>query len=184
MSTMMIPATNISFGAAVYDGSFPARSALMGLIFLAVGLAVNGVDEQKRSLCTASTPKAWSAQCSQFGSTSLRAVYSFTIDGRALQYVSNYAGSNDLLVGQSVNGLLRSAAHRAGVYRRGRAADAAFPRVFTILGAVFLTVAARCGGSARRFISAFTPKNAEKCRANSRKNGRGANAVIFRTFCE
>ena len=138
---MMIPATNISFSqlfTMIFSGTF----GLMGLIFLAVGLAVNGSINRKRNRCTASSEGVVSAMQSQFGATGLRAVYSFSIDGRALQYVSNYAGNSELLVGQSV--MVYYDPERIGcVYIEEDAQQMrAFTRVFTILGVVFLAVAA------------------------------------------
>ena len=95
---VVIPATNITF-AGLFTAIFSGTFGLMGLIFLIVGLSVTAAQNRKRALCSASAEGTVSAMQTQFGSSGLRAVYSFEIDGRALQYVSNYAGVNNLLVG-------------------------------------------------------------------------------------
>lgn len=137
---LMIPAVNISFGALftmIFSGTF----GLMGLIFLAVGLSINGAMSRKRSRCTARTEGVVSAMQTQLGSTGLRAVYSFSIDGRDLQYVSNYAGSNDLLIGQSV-AVYYDPEQIGRVYIEEDARQMkTFIRVFIILGSVFISVA-------------------------------------------
>ena len=137
---LMIPAVNISFGALftmIFSGTF----GLMGLIFLAVGLSINGAMSRKRSRCTARTEGAVSAMQAQFGSNGLRAVYRFTIDGKELQYVSNYAGNSNLLIGQSV-GVYYDPEQIGCVYIEEDARQMkTFARVFTILGCVFLFIA-------------------------------------------
>ena len=137
---LMIPAVNISFGALftmIFSGTF----GLMGLIFLAVGLSINGAMSRKRSRCTARTEGAVSAMQAQFGSNGLRAVYRFTIDGKELQYVSNYAGNSNLLIGQSV-GVYYDPEQIGCVYIEEDAHQMkTFARVFTILGCVFLFIA-------------------------------------------
>lgn len=137
---MMIPATNISF-AQLFTIIFSGTFGLMGAIFLAVGLALEGAMNRKRSLCTASAEGVVSAMQTQFGYSGLRAVYSFSIDGKPLQYVSNYTGTNELLVGQSVT--VYYDPNRVGrVYIEEDAQQMRkFTRVFTILGGVFLSIA-------------------------------------------
>ena len=73
---MIIPATNLTF-AQLFTLIFSGTFGLMGAIFLAVGLGFQTAVNRKRSLCTAYTEGTVSAMQTQFGSTSLRAVYSF-----------------------------------------------------------------------------------------------------------
>jgi len=137
---VMIPASNLTF-AQMFTAIFSGTFGLMGLVFLIVGFAFNASINKKRSLCTAYTEGTVSAMQTQFGSTGLRAVYSFTIDGKPLQYVSNYAGNNNLLVGQSV-GVYYDPTNIGRVYIEEDARQIRmFPRVFTILGCVFFAVA-------------------------------------------
>lgn len=137
---MMIPATNITF-AALFTIIFSGTFGLLGLIFLIVGFAVTASMNHKQSLCTAYTEGTVSAMQTQFGTTGLRAVYSFTIDGRPLQYVSNYTGNSNLLVGQSV-GVYYDPANIGRVYIEEDARQMrTFTRVFTILGCVFFGIA-------------------------------------------
>ena len=98
---MTIPATNITF-AQMFTMIFSGTFGLMGLIFLIVGLAFSASINRKRSRCTAYTEGEVCAMQAQFGSSGLRAVYSFFIDGKPYQYISNYSGTNNLLVGQTV----------------------------------------------------------------------------------
>ena len=138
---MMIPATNITF-AALFTIIFSGTFGLLGLIFLIVGFAVTASMNHKQSLCTAYTEGTVSAMQMQFGTTGLRAVYSFTIDGRPLQYVSNYAGNGNLLVGQSV-GVYYDPQQIGRIYIEEDARLMKnFVRVFLILGGVFLLLAA------------------------------------------
>lgn len=136
----IIPATNISFlqmFTIIFSGTF----GLMGLIFLLVGIAFDVSMNRKRSRCTAYAEGTVCAMQSQFGSNGLRAVYSFSIDGKPMQYVSNYSGTNNLLVGQSVN-VYYDPAQIGCVYIEEDARQMkTFTRVFTILGGVFLAVA-------------------------------------------
>ena len=137
---VVIPATNITFSGlftAIFSGTF----GLMGLIFLIVGLLVNAAQNHKRALCTATAEGTVSAMQSQFGSTGLRAVYSFFIDGKPYQYVSNYTGANNLLVGQTVQ-VYYDPQNIGRVYIEEDAQQMkTFFRVFIILGSVFLAVA-------------------------------------------
>ena len=139
--TTIIPMAAISFVGLfviVFCGTF----GLLGLIFLIVGFAINASMNHKRSLCTAYTEGVVSAMQAQFGTTGLRAVYSFTIDGRPLQYVSNYAGNGNLLVGQSV-GVYYDPQQIGRIYIEEDARLMKnFVRVFLILGGVFLLLAA------------------------------------------
>lgn len=138
---VMIPAANLSF-AQLFTIIFSGTFGLMGLIFALIGVIFNFSINKKRSLCTAYTEGTVSAMQSQFGSTALRAVYSFSIDGKPLQYVSNYAGMNsNLLVGQSV-GVYYDPQNIGRVYIEEDARQfRSFSRVFVILGIVFFFVA-------------------------------------------
>jgi len=137
---IMIPATDLNF-AQLFTIIFSGTFGLMGLIFALIGVIFNFSINKKRSLCTAYTEGTVSAMQAQFGTTGLRAVYSFSIDGKPMQYVSNYAGSNNLLVGQSV-GVYYDPTNIGRVYIEEDARQMRmFPRVFTILGCVFLVVA-------------------------------------------
>jgi hypothetical protein len=121
----------------IFSGTF----GLLGLIFLAVGTGFYIAMNKKRSLCTAYTEGTVSAMQTQFGSSGLRAVYSFAIDGKPLQYVSNYAGTSNLLVGQSVE-VYYDPNNIGRVYIEEDARQLkSFSRVFIILGGVFTSVA-------------------------------------------
>ncbi len=137
----LIPMTGITF-AQLFVFLFSGIFGLMGLIFLAVGLAISGAQDKKRRLCTSRAEGTVSAMQSQIGSNSLRAVYSFSIDGKPMQYVSNYAGMNSLLVGQTVD--VYYDPERVGrVYIEEDVRQIRqFSLIFTILGGVFLFVAA------------------------------------------
>ena len=138
---MIIPATNLTF-AQLFTLIFSGTFGLMGLIFLIVGLAFSASINRKRNRCTAYTEGAVSAMQAQFGSNGLRAVYRFTIDGKELQYVSNYAGNGNLLVGQSV-GVYYDPQQIGRIYIEEDARLMKnFVRVFLILGGVFLLLAA------------------------------------------
>ena len=137
---MTIPATNISF-TQLFTYIFSGTFGLMGVIFLVVGLAFSGATNKRRSLCTSSTEGVVSAMQAQFGSSGLRAVYSFEIDGKPLQYVSNYSGVNNLLVGQSVT-VYYDPTQIGRIYIEEDAQQMKnFTRVFSILGIVFLSIA-------------------------------------------
>ena len=136
----LIPSTNITF-AGLFTAIFSGTFGLMGLIFLVVGLSISAGQNRKRSLCTASAEGTVSAMQSQFGTTGLRAVYSFFIDGKPYQYISNYSGTNNLLVGQTVQ-VYYDPQNIGRVYIEEDARQMLnFTRVFTILGIVFLSVA-------------------------------------------
>ena len=138
--SMTIPATNITF-AQMFTMIFSGTFGLMGLIFLIVGLCFNASINRKRARCSAYTEGTVSAMQTQYGTNGLRAVYSFTIDGRPLQYVSNYAGNGNLLVGQSI-GVYYDPQQIGCVYIEEDARQMkTFARVFLILGGVFLLVA-------------------------------------------
>ena len=137
---VMIPATNITF-AGLFTAIFSGTFGLMGLIFLIVGLSVTAAQNRKRALCSASAEGTVSAMQSQFGSTGLRAVFGFAIDGKPYQYVSNYSGNSNLLVGQSVQ-VYYDPQNIGRVYIEEDARQMkTFARVFTILGGVFLAIA-------------------------------------------
>ena len=137
---MIIPATNLTF-AQLFTLIFSGTFGLMGAIFLAVGLGFQTAVNRKRSLCTAYTEGTVSAMQTQFGSTSLRAVYSFTIDGKPLQYISSYAGNTNLLVGQTV-GVYYDPQNIGRVFIEEDARQMKnVTRVFVILGGVFLVIA-------------------------------------------
>ena len=136
----LVPSTNITF-AGMFTAIFSGTFGLMGLVFLAVGLAVSAGQNRKRSLCSFSAVGTVSAMQSQFGTTGLRAVYSFSIDGKPYQYVSNYSGTNNLLVGQTVE-VYYDPQNIGRVYIEEDAQSMRnFTRVFTILGIVFLSIA-------------------------------------------
>lgn len=132
--------TGISF-VQLFTMIFSGTFGLLGLIFLAVGTGFYIAMNKKRSLCTAYTQGTVSAMQTQFGSSGLRAVYSFAIDGKPLQYVSNYAGTSNLLVGQSVE-VYYDPNNIGRVYIEEDARQLkSFSRVFIILGGVFTSVA-------------------------------------------
>jgi len=138
--TTLIPMTDISF-AQLFTWIFSGTFGIIGLTFLAVGLGFRASQERKRSLCTSSAEGTVSAYQSSFGSTGVRAVYNFSIDGRPYQYVSSYSGSTGLLVGQTVT-VYYDPQNIGRVYIEEDARQMqTFTRVFTILGGVFLAVA-------------------------------------------
>jgi hypothetical protein len=138
--TTLIPMTGITF-AQMFVFLFSGIFGLMGLVFLAVGLVIYGSQNRKRAQCTAYAEGTVSAMQSQFGSGNLRAVYSFSIDGKPVQYVSNYAGMNSLLVGQTVD-VYYDPARIGRVYIEQDAQQIKrFSLVFTVLGGVFLFIA-------------------------------------------
>lgn len=137
---VIIPATNITF-AGLFTAIFSGTFGLMGLIFLIVGLSVTAAQNRRRALCTTMAGGTVSAMQSQFGTTGLRAVFSFMIDGKPYQYVSNYSGNSNLLVGQSVQ-VYYDPQNIGRVYIEEDARQMkTFARVFTILGGVFLSIA-------------------------------------------
>jgi len=132
--------TSISF-VQLFTMIFSGTFGLLGLIFLAVGTGFYIAMNKKRSLCTAYTEGTVSAMQTQFGSSGLRAVYSFAIDGKPLPYVSNYAGTSNLLVGQNVS-VYYDPNNIGRVYIEEDARQMkSFVRVFVILGGVFTSVA-------------------------------------------
>lgn len=138
--SVMIPNTGITF-AQLFTIIFSGTFGLLGLIFLLVGLAISASINRKRSQCTAYAEGTVSAMQTQFGSNGLRAVYSFQIDGKPMQYVSNYSGNSNLLVGQSV-GVYYDPQNIGRVYIEEDARQMkTFTRVFIVLGGVFLSVA-------------------------------------------
>ncbi len=138
--TALIPMTNITFAqlfVAIFSGTF----GLMGLTFLSVGLGIIFAQNRKRTLCTAYTEGVVSAMQSQFGTNALRAVYSFSIEGKEMQYISNYSGMNDLLVGQAVH-VYYDPSRIGRIYIEEDSLQLRrFSRMFTILGGIFLAVA-------------------------------------------
>ena len=138
--TTVIPMTSISF-AQLFTYIFSGTFGIIGLTFLAVGLGFRASQNRKRSLCSASTEGTVVAYQSSFGSTGVRAVYSFSIDGKPYQYISNYSGSTNLLVGQTVT-VYYDPQSIGRVYIEEDARQmASFTRVFSILGGVFLSIA-------------------------------------------
>ena len=138
--TTMIPMTGISF-AQLFTYIFSGTFGIIGLTFLAVGLGFRASQNRKRALCSASTEGTVVAYQSSFGSTGIRAVYSFSIDGKPYQYISNYSGSTNLLVGQTVTVYYDpQSIGRVYIEEDARQMES-FTRVFAILGGVFLFVA-------------------------------------------
>lgn len=138
--TTLIPMTSISF-AQLFTYIFSGTFGIIGLTFLAVGLGFRASQNRKRAFCSASTEGTVVAYQSSFGSTGVRAVYGFSIDGKPYQYVSNYSGSTNLLVGQTVT-VYYDPQSIGRVYIEEDARQmASFTRVFAILGGVFLLVA-------------------------------------------
>ncbi len=135
-----IPNTSLTF-VQLFTVIFSGTFGLMGLIFLLVGVAFGASINRKRSQCTAYAEGTVSAMQTQFGSSGLRAVYSFSIDGKPMQYVSNYSGRNDLLIGQNVS-VYYDPAQIGRVYIEEDAKQMhSFARVFMIVGGAFLAVA-------------------------------------------
>jgi len=138
--TALIPMTSISF-AQLFTYIFSGTFGIIGLTFLTVGLGFRASQNRRRALCSASTEGTVVAYQSSFGSTGVRAVYSFSIDGKPYQYVSNYSGSTNLLVGQTVTVYYDpQSIGRVYIEEDARQMES-FTRVFTILGGVFLFVA-------------------------------------------
>ena len=138
--TTLIPMTSISF-AQLFTYIFSGTFGIIGLTFLTVGLGFRASQNRRRALCSASTEGTVVAYQSSFGSTGVRAVYSFSIDGKPYQYVSNYSGSTNLLVGQTVTVYYDpQSIGRVYIEEDARQMES-FTRVFTILGGVFLFVA-------------------------------------------
>ncbi len=136
----LISAADASFAqlfVAIFSGTF----GLIGLIFLGVGAGTAAAQNKKRSQCTAYAEGTVTAMQGQYGSSGLRAAYSFTIDGKPMQYVSNYSGVNNLLIGQTVS-VYYDPSNIGRVYIEEDARQIRrFLRVFTILGGTFLLIA-------------------------------------------
>ena len=135
-----IPAAGIGF-ARLFTAIFSGTIGLVGLAFLGVGLGILAAQNRKRGRCTAYAEGTVSALRAQFGSGSLRAVYGFSVDGRPVQYVSNFAGMSGVLVGQRVS--VYYDPERIGrVYIEEDARQIRlFARVFAVLGGVLLSAA-------------------------------------------
>ena len=131
---------NLSFAGlfvAIFSGTF----GILGLVFLLVGLGFSAAERRRQNRCTAETEGTVSAFQTQFGSGGVRLVYSFSIDGQPMQYLSPYAlNAPNLLVGQKVH--VRYDPQNIGcVYIEEERGARTFTRVFAILGGVFLFVA-------------------------------------------
>ena len=123
----------VSLFVIVFSGTF----GILGLTFLAVGLIYGAVSNGKRSRCTAETEGVVTAFQTQFGSSGVRLVYSFTIDGQPMQYLSPYAlNAPNLLVGQKVT-VHYDPQNIGNVFIEEERGARTFSRVFVILGAVF-----------------------------------------------
>ncbi len=138
--TAMIPMTSISF-AQLFTYIFSGTFGIIGLTFLAVGLGFRASQNRKRERCSASTEGTVSAYQSSFGSSGVRAVYSFSIDGKPYSYVSSYSGTTNLLVGQTVTVYYDPQNIGQVFIEEDARSMRAFTRVFSILGGVFLAVA-------------------------------------------
>jgi len=138
--TTLIPTTGITF-AQLFTWIFSGTFGIIGLTFLAVGLGFRASQNRKRALCSSSTEGTVSAYQSSLGSTGIRAIYSFSIDGKPYQYVSGYTSTTNLLVGQTVT-VYYDPQNIGRVYIEEDARQMrSFTRVFSILGGVFLSVA-------------------------------------------
>ena len=128
---------SLALFAIVFSGTF----GILGLTILVVGLSVNAASNGRRNRCIAETEGVVTAFQTQFGSNGVRLVYSFSIDGQPMQYLSPYAlNAPNLLVGQKVR--VRYDPQNIGcVYIEEERGARTFTRVFAILGGVFLFVA-------------------------------------------
>lgn len=126
----------------LFVGIFSGTFGLIGLIFLAVGLSFSAAYKRKVRLCTAYAEGKVSAFEGQNLSSSIRLIYSFTIDGQTMQHISSYAGrAPGLLVGQTVH--IHYDPQNVGnlyVEEEGNP-QRAFTRIFTTLGALFAGIA-------------------------------------------
>jgi len=126
----------------LFVGIFSGTFGLIGLVFLIVGLSFSAAYRRKQSLCTAYAEGKVNAFEGQSMSSSVRLIYSFTIDGQTMQHISSYASNAPgLLVGQTVH--IHYDPQNIGnlyVEEEGRQ-QRTFTRIFTILGSVFLGVA-------------------------------------------
>jgi hypothetical protein len=122
----------------IFSGTF----GLIGLVFLVVGLSFSAAYKRKQSLCTGYAEGTVSAFQGSNTSTSVRLVYTFSIDGKQMQYLSSYASNAPgMLVGQTVH-IHYDPQNVGNVYvEEETRQQGVFIRVFTILGGVFLTVA-------------------------------------------
>ena len=137
ISSNLLNLNFIGLFVAVFSGTF----GILGLVFLLVGLGFSASETRRQTRCTAETEGTVSAFQTQFGSSGVRLVYSFFIDGQQMQYLSPYAlNTPNLLVGQKVR--VRYDPQNIGcVYIEEERSARSFTRVFTILGGVFLAVA-------------------------------------------
>lgn len=138
----MMAISNGIHAVQLFVGIFSGTFGLIGLVFLAVGLSFSAAYKRKQSLCTAYAEGKVTAFEGQNMSSSVRLIYSFTIDGQTMQHISSYASNAPgLLIGQSVH--IHYDPQNIGnlyVEEEGRQ-QRVFTRVFTILGAVFLGIA-------------------------------------------
>jgi hypothetical protein len=121
----------------IFSGTF----GILGLTFLVVGLVFNATTNGRQNRCTSETEGVVTAYQTQFGSSGVRLLYSFSIDGQPMQYLSPYAlNAPNLLVGQKVT--VRYDPQNIGnVYIEQERGARTFSRIFVILGAVFVFVA-------------------------------------------
>ena len=131
---------NLSFAGlfvAIFSGTF----GILGLVFLLVGLGFSAAERRRQNRCTAETEGTVSAFQTQFGSSGVRLVYSFSIDGQPMQYLSPYAmNTPNLLVGQKVT-VHYDPQNIGNVFIEEERGARTFSRIFVILGAVFVFVA-------------------------------------------
>ena len=128
---------SLALFAIVFSGTF----GILGLTILVVGLSVNAASNGRRNRCIAETEGVVTAFQTQFGSNGVRLVYSFSIDGQPMQYLSPYALSTpNLLVGQRVT-VHYEPQNIGNVYIEQERGVQTLTRVFVILGAVFVFVA-------------------------------------------
>ena len=121
----------------IFSGTF----GILGLTFLVVGLVFNATTNGKRNRCTSETEGVVTAFQTQFGSSGVRLVYSFSIDGQPMQYLSPYAmNTPNLLVGQKVT-VHYDPQNIGNVFIEEERGARTFSRIFVILGAVFVFVA-------------------------------------------
>ena len=132
--------SNVNF-AGLFTAIFSGTFGIVGLVFLLVGLGFSVSETRRQNRCTAETEGTVSAFQTQFGSSGVRLVYSFFIDGQPMQYLSPYAlSAPNLLVGQKVR--VRYDPQNIGcVYIEEERGARSFTRIFAILGGVFLAVA-------------------------------------------
>jgi len=125
----------------LFVGIFSGTFGLIGLVFLIVGFSVSAAERRKRALCTAYAEGVVSAFQGQYGTGAVRLVYSFAIDGQPMQGLSKYAsGAPGLLVGQKVH-IHYDPQNVGNLYAEEESAQNTVPKIFMILGGVFLAVA-------------------------------------------